>query len=130
MPHTLEQKRNRMKERYKANPEFFKNKSKENYRKDPAKWMESTDRWRKQNTVKVRASLNRYKVNNPEKVLAHKLLLKAVKEGVVNRPSSCSKCDKECKPQGHHNDYTKPLEVIWMCVKCHVNFHLEEKKGE
>ncbi len=25
--------------------------------------------------------------------------------------------------EAHHNDYTKPLEVIWYCRECHLNHH-------
>jgi hypothetical protein len=35
------------------------------------------------------------------------------------RPQHCSACGVECKPQGHHPDYSKPLEVVWLCRPCH-----------
>ena len=35
------------------------------------------------------------------------------------RPDKCEQCGKECKPHGHHPDYSKPKEVVWLCVSCH-----------
>jgi hypothetical protein len=35
------------------------------------------------------------------------------------RPDRCSKCKVKCKPHGHHPDYSKPLEVVWLCPGCH-----------
>ena len=29
----------------------------------------------------------------------------------------------ETKVQAHHEDYNKPLEVIWLCVNCHIKLH-------
>lgn len=36
----------------------------------------------------------------------------ALRDGKVERPDKCQHCGKRCVPQGHHNDYTKPLDVI------------------
>jgi hypothetical protein len=47
----------------------------------------------------------------------------AIKKGQLIRPTHCSHCNKECKPDGHHPDYEKPLEVIWLCRKCHKDLH-------
>lgn len=34
----------------------------------------------------------------------------------------CSICNA-AKAEAHHNDYTKPLEVIWYCRSCHLLLH-------
>lgn len=37
----------------------------------------------------------------------------------------CAKCG-DPKSQMHHHDYTKPLEVEWLCRRCHLAEHSEE----
>lgn len=50
-----------------------------------------------------------------------KLVVQYAKEfGQITRPNYCTLCGKICKPEGHHCDYTKPLDVTWACKKCHV----------
>lgn len=55
--------------------------------------------------------------------IAYYLLEYSLKKGYMTRPDKCSKCLKECKPEGHHDDYTKPLEVRWLCNVCHRHEH-------
>ncbi len=50
----------------------------------------------------------------------------AIKAGVLIRPVACSKCDAMPRRrdglngvQAHHTDYSKPLQVEWLCPKCH-----------
>ena len=38
------------------------------------------------------------------------------------KPSFCSICLSP-NAQKHHDDYDKPLEVRWLCRKCHVELH-------
>ena len=65
----------------------------------------------------------RYRQKNREKTIAESKLDYAVKYGKLNRPNECSICKKKCTPHGHHFDYSKPLEVIWVCSACHSNIH-------
>lgn len=49
-----------------------------------------------------------------------------VKRGVlIKKP--CEKCG-EPKAQMHHEDYSKPLEVVWLCRPCHMQTHKNEKR--
>lgn len=55
----------------------------------------------------------------PEKNKARACVSRAIRTGKLIRPPSCSHCGIACKPQAHHDDYSKPLEVRWFCFKCH-----------
>lgn len=59
----------------------------------------------------------------PEKLKCRKMFAYAIQEGFVIRPDYCEKCLKNCKPDGHHKDYSKPLEVVWLCRQCHIKHH-------
>lgn len=68
----------------------------------------------------------KYKKKNPDRIRANDKLKRAVKKGAVIKPANCEICDAERpkeKMQGHHEDYNKPLLVIWMCGECHSNYH-------
>ena len=52
----------------------------------------------------------------------------AVKRGDIKR-LPCSDCWAE-KAEMHHEDYTKPLTVIWLCRRCHLLRHKVEKEHE
>ncbi len=43
--------------------------------------------------------------------------------GKIIKPKGCSLCGKRKKLDGHHEDYNKPLDVIWLCRHCHGNLH-------
>ena len=59
----------------------------------------------------------------PEKVRAHNALNNAIQAGIMMR-QLCSKCGA-ANAEGHHPDYSKPLEVVWLCGDCHRNVHKE-----
>lgn len=57
-----------------------------------------------------------------DKDLARRLLQSAVYKGKVEKPSQCSACGKaldKWQVQGHHNDYSRPYDVLWLCDLCH-----------
>lgn len=46
--------------------------------------------------------------------------------GEIEKPDTCINCGSHPKSRslhGHHEDYAKPFEVIWLCVKCHSRVH-------
>lgn len=52
---------------------------------------------------------------------AHKRLHLAVKRGLLT-PKPCQICGKH-PAEGHHPNYKKPLEVIWLCRSHHQKLH-------
>lgn len=60
----------------------------------------------------------------PAKENCRRVTRAAIKSGeLVRQP--CEFCDKPAHlSEAHHEDYTKPLEVRWVCRQCHVReFH-------
>lgn len=58
---------------------------------------------------------------NPKYLKAHALVEYAVRTGRI-KPQSCSVCGN-ARAEGHHRDYSKPLEVVWLCRKHHLAEH-------
>jgi len=53
------------------------------------------------------------------KYTARKKLSNALRAGKIIKPTNCSQCGKRIKVTAHHDDYSKPLQVRWLCVECH-----------
>ena len=60
---------------------------------------------------------------DPINIAARTILSNAVKLGRIKKPNKCMKCGKQVKLQGHHPNYDRPLEVLWVCTKCHGFIH-------
>ncbi len=75
------------------------------------------------NKIKMRASQKKNSLKYPEKVKAKTTMNTAVSNGTLKKPTICPKCKKEKRIEGHHEDYSKPLEVIWRCHSCHMKIH-------
>ena len=66
---------------------------------------------------------------NPHKIKARKKLRRQVKIGNIVRPTVCSDCGStDRKIQAHHNDYSKPLDVVWVCSLCHAKIHYPDRR--
>lgn len=78
------------------------------------------------------SSVNRFKYGQfyknrwPAKSEAHRLVQAALSHKEIIKPDNCSACSKEAtghKLHAHHDDYNKPLDIIWLCNKCHLGRH-------
>lgn len=62
---------------------------------------------------------------------AKEALYRAVKRGDIIKPNYCTECfalySETRMVHGHHEDYSKPLEVIWLCSRCHGARHRMEE---
>lgn len=66
-----------------------------------------------------------YRERYPNKYRAHSLVASAIKKGSLVRPDTCPLCGDTYAIIAHHCDYSKPLEVDWMCEFCHKAWHKE-----
>lgn len=128
----------KMKKQYWEDPEKFKAKNKASYNKNLSKRREY-NRQRYWNDPERRASVNnawkspsarkrirelqtaKTKARDP-KFMARWRLRKAVYKGLVFKPNFCNRCGvvKEKRYiHGHHEDYSKPYDVEWVCSICH-----------
>lgn len=53
---------------------------------------------------------------------------KAVKSGDLKIPPECESCGHQKKLEGHHEDYSKPLDIIWLCMSCHRIVHAKKRR--
>lgn len=65
----------------------------------------------------------RWKDQDARITAAHNAVARAVKSGRLKR-EPCERCGAE-KSYGHHEDYNKKLEVMWLCQPCHKQRHKE-----
>lgn len=62
-----------------------------------------------------------YNNKNPEKVRARFIVKGAILKGWLIK-SPCLVCG-DVKSQAHHEDYNKPLDVVWLCPLHHRRLH-------
>lgn len=113
------------KEHQKRNRDQISKKAVEYYSKNE-KIAEQQKLWKKNNRDKLRQYSATARKKFPFKAAARSYVSAAIKEGILVRPEICSKCTKNCKAEAHHEDYTRPLEVIWLCRKCHAFIHRKQ----
>ena len=109
------------------------NKCKECNKKDvSANYRQNIDHYKKYDiernkTEKRKNKLSKgckiFRKNNPIKYAAHVLVGNAIRSGTILRPENCQQCGIECTPHGHHRDYARPLDVMWLCPQCHNDWH-------
>ena len=68
-----------------------------------------------------------FKIKYPEKRAAHLAVARGLRAGLVVK-QSCVICG-ESKSESHHEDYSKPLDVIWFCRLHHAEHHAANRKN-
>lgn len=59
----------------------------------------------------------------PRRSDAREAVRYALKTGTLVRPSACESCLLSVRTHAHHEDYDKPLDIKWLCTKCHAKAH-------
>jgi transposase-like protein len=72
--------------------------------------------------------------DHSKKKRVHHITEKAIHKNLITNPGTCETCgssgvfrDGRSCIQAHHDDYDKPLEVRWLCQKCHHEWHKNNK---
>ena len=105
---------------------------------------EYNEQYQENNPVKVKAwdrqyrDTHREKINkarrasyyaNPEKPRAYRAIANAIKRGILIK-QPCEMCGATERVDAHHDDYSKPLEIRWLCKTHHKQFHKEERNEQ
>lgn len=64
-----------------------------------------------------------YRNKHPDRVGIYLKVKRAIASGEIIKPKVCCICGATKKLEAHHYDYTKPLEVIFVCSHCHKVIH-------
>jgi hypothetical protein len=77
--------------------------------------------------VKARQDYVRHWIaEHPDKHAAHTAVSNALRsKKLVKEP--CAFCGTPEPVEAHHHDYTKPLDITWLCIPCHRRFHALER---
>lgn len=71
---------------------------------------------------RVREAVRKSTKKHKHKQNAREVLHRCLKAGEIIKPDSCENCSNS-KVEAHHSDYSKPLEVNWLCRQCHADLH-------
>lgn len=122
----------------------IQNYNREYYLKHKEKWKEyskkAREKLKEDNYLKVKIwkkQSKKYKINHrkdtrlhgekyPERIKARMIANRKIK---IPKGQICVKCKKSLATEKHHEDYTKPLKVKFVCVKCHRKLDKEVKKS-
>jgi hypothetical protein len=79
--------------------------------------------WSRRETGAPPSSQWKWNDGNRHKLRAHAAVRKALQNGSLKR-GRCAVC-QSFRCEAHHEDYSKPLEVIWLCRLHHRQRHAE-----
>lgn len=113
-----------LRKRYAEDPEFRRRQLEANRAaraRNIERYREHVRAWQRRNP-EVLKRIQRENYGTPE-VKARRLVSQAIKYHGLQKPSNCQRCGKECTEwwelHAHHADYSKPLDVEWLCTTCH-----------
>ena len=100
------------------------------YRKENRDRMREYDRSRYgARKARVRMVNSGWQKDHPIERRARDAVKIAMSKGDIIRPNACSMCGESCKPDAHHHDYSRQLDVTWLCRSCHRMEHSSVDEG-
>ena len=125
MPEEVRERKRKARNEYgKENRLHLNKKMREDYQNNPEKYRARNKKFRKENKEKFNEYMRNYRENNMEKILAQAKVKYHVDNENIVRPDNCSICkSSDYRIEAHHFEYSKPLDVLWVCQKCHLALH-------
>jgi len=84
------------------------------------------DRERAKNPERIKSAMEiskSWRSEDKRRTVCHNAVSRAIRNGSLFR-QPCVRCGEQ-KSLAHHEDYDKPLEVVWLCQPCHKQRHKE-----
>jgi len=68
---------------------------------------------------------NRYRKIHLLKYKAITAAGNAIRDKKLVKKTHCERCGKKTRLHKHHEDYSRPLQIVWLCQPCHILRHKE-----
>lgn len=85
------------------------------------RYQEFVKKWNKENKIKENRRKKRFSLEHPEITKAISL----ARQIKIPKGEICHICDNRLATQKHHEDYSKPFEVVFCCTSCHTKLNNE-----
>lgn len=87
------------------------------------------ERSKKPERIKAASEITKaWRAEDKRRTICHSTVANAIRSGKLVR-SPCIRCGEK-KSIAHHEDYDKPLEIMWLCQSCHKQRHKEILKDQ
>ena len=93
----------------------------ERYLRKKQKELTINKKWRATHRKKMNEYSQAWRDRNPEKMAAYNKYVVAIRYGRLKK-QPCEVCGSKVS-EGHHHDYSKPLDVRWLCKDHHEEAH-------
>lgn len=103
------------------------------YAADPQRFKEAVRKYQDENLENLFVTRMEMCERNPSRKNANMAVDYALKLGYIEKPDHCLGCGRksdEARITAHHNDYSKPLEVVWVCPRCHRHLDANRRVAE
>lgn len=91
---------------------------------------EKMKRWIAANPSHYTEHSRKFRKRHPERNRVYQATWNAISRGKLKRPAQCEACGQLGKVQAHHWDYSRPLDVQWLCMPCHRKADEERRANE
>jgi hypothetical protein len=90
--------------------------------------VEARKQYEEDHKDQVDRTKSEWRKRNKDKSRAHRKVAYEIKKGSLStRP--CEICGND-RTEAHHEDYSKPLDIVWLCDTCHKQRHKDLKEIE